>query len=329
MFEVPQAKRVKRSQLFNSDDEHESVTAHKSSTKNKSSLGKIDSDGAGDDNIVPDYGFEYEFVSHTDPDPLSSSDLPHSTAKLPPNQPEKDTETYQFNLFAPARPSNTRPTDNNGTKPSSSTSPNPLATTTQGQQTYPLQISIRSPSPIPEHLSSGTLTNPRPLSHYLTSALPTTTLTTLRQTYQSASIDPSTLTKLSTLPWPGTNQPWRTIHLPAHWKQVVIIRTNPKSTSATTPKPTPSTQEPHSQPPRLRRARPSLKRRQLIRSKARKRQKIIDETKTKEEHEREKRNRKNRERKVKRRAKERREKEVGKEKEKEKREGSVGEGGES
>lgn len=292
MFEVPSAKRVKRSELFDLENEDQNAVVTQGNVKNEPL--KDESDGHNDDeDILPDYGFEYDFVS---PNVNSTSDSRTQQAAISEETKpiEKDPEIYQFNLFAPAKPSK-----------SITSQPRPPPPTTNDQQpnSQPLQISIRSPSPVPEAISQGTLRSLRPDTHYFTSAFPPATLESLRTTYLAAAITPSTIQQLSKFPWPGTYQPWRVINLPAHSKQIILHKPSHGTIPYTAKPPL------HSETRSRRRARPSKKRRDLAKAKAQKRQISIDETKTKEEHEREKRNRKNRERKIKRRAKERREKE--------------------
>lgn len=278
MFEIPSAKRVKRSQLFDSESDSDKGYAKapeipRSRKNNHDDKKDIEIDG------IPNYGFEYDFIrqnsAHTSPQPAS----------LPTQQ---NPETYHFHLFKPA---------------TAQISPDPSSQThaqqaQQQSQPQPISISIRSPSPPSTTAHPPILKDLRPASYYFTSALPPATLSHLRSTYSTSAISGRTILSLSQTPWPGTHQPWRVIHLPAHPKQVVVH----KSLS------TPGKRHPSPDAPARARVggkpRPSKKRRE----RARRTRPRIDESKSKEQHEREKRTRKNRERKVKRRAKEREEK---------------------
>lgn len=300
MFEVPSAKRVKRSQLFHSDDEDVGVNGN-TDPKNK----KMTQDGRSDDDVVlPNYGFEYDFISPELTTTTSNSNTQKATDVVV-SGPE--LELYSFNLFAPTQVPKETTTATTTSQP---TSPKQEKST----NAQPLKISIRSPSPNPEvdPADPGSLTSRRPDSHYFTSALPSSTLQSLKLSYLASAIPHSTLQKLSKSPWPGTSHLHRVITLPSHPKQIIVHKSSNNTSAIATSLASktlsipPGSTATHAN----RRARPSKKRRNLAKVKADRRRILIDETKTKEEHEREKKNRKNRERKLKRRAKERREKEM-------------------
>lgn len=273
MFENPAAKRVKRWEL--SDDEHIlEPKKHNSST--------------ADEAAVPNYGFEYDFIE------LQSS----STGQVKPADSTKnDDEAFHFNLFRPAAKRRTSIQADSYLSNTGFDSNNQ-----SGQVSRPALISIRSPSPAAEPESDTKVyEDPRSDSYYFTSCLPTTKLQELQESYEAAAISVSQLQSLKQRSWPGTGLPWRVVHLPAHRKQVVVHKVTLKDqasamTSSTTI---------NNDLERVRRARPSKRKRNLLKDRAAKRQQIIDESKTKEEHEREKKARKNREQKLKRRAKER------------------------
>lgn len=158
-------------------------------------------------------------------------------------------------------------------------------------------VKIRSPSVISDAEPGLSVT--RPLSYYLTDRSTKHLRTQQLEAFATSAVSTEELQQIAQRCWPGTATPWRVIHLPAHKGQIIVhsaVTSNAKTE-----------QHPDATNP-SRRARVSKKRRDLLRSKATKRQRLIDETKTKEEHEREKKNKKNRERKLKRRAKERQEK---------------------
>lgn len=303
MFEVPSAKRVKRSQLFHSDDED--IVDHDSTGLEKGTKTRDGKNGDEDDvDVLPNYGFEYDFVA---PELITSTTISNSKTQQETDVVNSEPEIYSFNLFAPTHaPKQTAATTNT----SQSTAPNQDHSTSA----QPIKISIRSPSPALEvdPTDPGSITTQRPDSYYFTSALAPSTLQSLKLSYLASAMPHSTLKKFSESPWPGTSVPHRVITLPSHSKQIVIHRPSKNTSSATTTLTTKSI-PPHPESTAThthRRARPSKKRRDLAKLKADRRRILIDETKTKEEHEREKKNKKNRERKLKRRAKERREKEM-------------------
>lgn len=270
MFEVPAAKRLKRSELF--DDSTLQISPD--------TVALID-DGQPD---LP-YHFEYDLVEQ----PTEQSFVASAVTEIPKE------EAFQFNLFQP-RSKPLQPQD-------TSTSEGIASNSSQ----RPHFISIRSPSPVqlsdPNNLD---FVRKRPDSYYFTASLPAATLQVLRQQYAHSAISTGDLQQLSTRPWPGASLPWRVIRLPAHRKQTLVHKQGVAlATSSRLDRGTVQSENAASR----RRARPSKKHRDVLRKKALKRQRVIDETKTKEEYEREKKNRKNRERKLKKRAKERREKE--------------------
>jgi len=301
MFEVPRAKRLKRSELFDNNS-NESIER-----TNQKDNAETSTEAGADEQTIPDYGFEYDFIK---PDTSSTEIIQIQDLKSEPEaEAEAPDQAFHFNLFAP--PSKPQQTTTTATTDTQSTPPTPQTS----QPTKPTLISIRSPSPTPSPLNN----NPEPqipASYYFTSALPTTTIAHLQQSYATTAISASTVLSLSRTAWPGTHHPWRVITLPAHRGQLVI-----HNTGSILPQPTPTPSNLTNQPSphhnnnddsrtsRTRTNRPSKTKRQALKARAQHRRALIDETRTKEEHEREKKNKKNRERKVKRRAKERREKE--------------------
>lgn len=296
MFEVPAAKRVKRSQLFEDDtsDLNESISAAK--------LGESSNNESQPD-VVPSYGFEYDFV---DQPPLLTASLNKKQVPDEPNQPQEEAETFQFNLFRPnttRKPPSPQPKDKDTAEPPSN--PQPVL--------VPALISLRSASPVSATDPSLAYRQHRPDSYYftVTASTPPDALKSLRASYADSAISADTINKHLARAWPGTYLPWRVVELPAHKRQVVVHRIGLTASSASAGSGDVPARSLGEQASTGRRARPSKKRREVRKGKARARQRIIDESKTKEEHEKEKRNRKNRERKLKRRAKERRDREEG------------------
>jgi len=291
MFEVPAAKRVKRSKLFDDDASEldESIHTNKAGEN---------SNHESQPDVIPSYGFEYDFIDQQ-PRPINENQAPDE-----PGQPqdEAEAETFQFNLFRP----------NPNLKPSRSQDEDkdPSATATAAPQSKPkpapVLISLRSPSPLNVADPSLALRQHRPDSYYftVTASTPPEVLKSLRASYAESAISAATIHQQLARSWSGMYLPWRVVELPAHARQVVVHRMELSSDDTSRSVTGQSLDEKTSGRGR---ARPSKKRREVRKGKARARQRIIDESKTKEEHEREKKNRKNRERKLKRRAKERRE----------------------
>ncbi|KAK5103314.1 hypothetical protein LTS08_002727 [Lithohypha guttulata] len=283
MFEIPGAKRVKRTEFFERDNDNEQRTLIDGQKKHSD----VDVD-----ETLPDYGFDYEFIDQTT---TASTQQAETTS-------EKE-QTFQFNLFRPAPQSSQ--------KQSSALTPSTETTCQNTTGSVPALISIRSPSPaVSQEAERGLYHTSRPDSYYLTSCVPPEKQQRLRESYAAAAVTGNfILDTLSTRHWPGASLSWRVIHLPTNRKQVVLQKT-PSLTKLPSSSTVKGTAMINNENPRTgRRPRPSKKRRDLLRDRAAKRQRIIDESKSKEEHEKEKRNKKNRERKLKRRAKERREKE--------------------
>ena len=159
-------------------------------------------------------------------------------------------------------------------------------------------VKIRSPSVASE--AEPGLSRGRPASFYFTDRISSQQRSNQLKSFAVAAVSGLEIQQASDHSWPGMAMSWRLVSLPAHNRQVVMHRTAKIEKSQKQAEMTEVV---------VKRARLSKKRRDLARSKAVKRQRIIDETKSKEEHEREKRNKKNREQKLKRRAKERQEKE--------------------
>lgn len=283
MFELPSAKRVKRSKLFSStsssdevDDQVDSqATTDEKKSGLKSKLPKAKSFGdetpgtgelsEDDENTYINYGFEYEFVDKIRPKDTAPENTTNaksqteasnkpSTMNEAVQQPKE--ETYAFNLFAPKSKPNPEPQLQS---PSSSNPQYTQATSPSTTHPHPQlsRITIRSPTPSSEQDPNniGRITKPRPESHYFTSSLPTETISTLQSQYISAAISGSEIQTLSTSSWQGTHLPWRIIHIP---KSKLTLRDHSTNiTTTTTPNPTITST-------RQSRPRPSKKRRIML-----------------------------------------------------------------
>lgn len=272
MFEVPAAKRLKRSELFDYDP--------KDVLGPESDIETIENNES--ENEPPSYSFEYDLVKQQ---PTTPSSYAQETDLA------KEEAAFQFNLFRPlAKPVTSKTKDDNQL---ANAQPDP----------QPALISLRSPSPPAADPAKPKFRTHRADSYYFTASISPSRLTCLRNAYSQSAISAATVQALCARSWPGAYLPWRVVHLPAHRKQVLVhkgaavVSLSPKGQSSLDDVKARS------------RARPSKKRRDLLKLKAERRQRVVDESKTKEEHEKEKKNKKNRERKLKRRAKERKEKE--------------------
>jgi hypothetical protein len=273
MFDVPNAKRIKRSDfeaeqrgdegsLGDATDPRDSVDLDKSVLESRDTL--------------MNYGFEYDFIT------------PQQSGPQRPPLEQTDEDQYEFRLFsnpAPAAPATPAVAEaDHGNGPTS-------------RQARIITLA-RSPTPssaLPEQ--EGRILRPRPDSNYLTKPS-----SALKAQYAATAVSPTTLVTLAHTPWPGTELPWRTIHVPLSQLHN-SLRPAPQRHSPTTTN---------------RRPKPSKKRRILLRQRlaARLRSqpkpkptKIVNEKGELEldlpPEEREKRTARNREKKLKRRERER------------------------
>lgn len=284
MFQVPAAKRLKRSELFEDVDEREHPK-----TKDVADpvvTPKIDSKNP------PAYHFEFEYVNTK------------STSGTGPKDQTTVSDEFTFNLFRPAPRSSKTATHN---------SPD---------QTVPLvatnRISIKSPSPPPDSVAAGRFDKPRPDSDYFTAAFSADHQATVREQFAVSAISGESVRHLSTLPWPGSACSWRIIALPAHSTQIVVDKTSRKGrlaaaallVASAAPDARDHDENPDERPASRRRCRASKKRRIFMRVRAQKRVELQKVEEKRLETEQEKRAQKNRERKAKRRMKEKRDKEA-------------------
>ncbi|EXJ76384.1 uncharacterized protein A1O5_00892 [Cladophialophora psammophila CBS 110553] len=277
MFEVPDAKRVKRSALFREDEDSQ---GSRTSTRSVSPAEPTGEDGK---NIVEStYCFEYDFIA-----PRSSSPKPTLASiksQLVVNSPEEEQE-YQFRLFTSTLKSAVWPSQPNSTTADSR-----------------IRLS-RTPEPVTLadllSLDKAQFLRPsRPDSYYFTSALPEETTQVLRSQYADVALSTSdVLSRAKSTKWPGAALPWRLIHvdLPGKGRQLKDT-VQPAGSSS-------NARETKSRP-----KRPSKKRRILLRRRLALRQDLAAQTRAAEEMEREKRTRRNREKKVKRKEREKRKK---------------------
>lgn len=253
MFEEPHAKRIRRSEIFSDGD---SITEE----PQEDPIGTADDD---EETETPAYHFDYELIENAGGEPTKFAHLRvHEPAPPPPEAAEQE-EAFEFRLFSAPAPSQTQ-----------STQPNPP----------PSRINIRSPTP--DQPSDGRFINPhRPSSYYLAKSPRLDKLAV-------AAVSGIEILQCSHSPWPGTQMPWRVIHLPSAKVSVSDISSDTKAMLKIRGKGVPSKN--------ARSGKPSKKRRILLRTRAR----AVDlKIKEKEEHLREKRTRLNREKKVKRKAK--------------------------
>ncbi|KIX98413.1 uncharacterized protein Z520_05714 [Fonsecaea multimorphosa CBS 102226] len=292
MFEVPDAKRVKRSDLFR--DDGSGSPGSRGSSRSPSPARSLDND---EESILrSSYGFEYDFVA---PNPPSRKPTLLAPGKSQPDvnpQDEEEDQEFQFRLFT----SNSRSID----RPSQ-----PDAPTADAR----IRLS-RTPEPaaLADSLSlekAHFLRPNRPDSYYFTSALPGETIEALRSQYADVALSTAdVLARAKSTKWPGSALPWRLIHVELLGKgrrrgarRLEDVAQSAASSAVSTIDT--STQRSKPSP-----KRPSKKRRILLRRRLALRQELAAQATATEETEREKRTRRNREKKVKRKEREKRKK---------------------
>ncbi|OAL38550.1 hypothetical protein AYO20_02200 [Fonsecaea nubica] len=331
MFEVPDAKRVKRSELFrddHDDDVDDTLPGSRGSRRSVSPPPATHFSDDGENVLRPSYGFEYEFVAvpkvsspkqktktKRESDRTAPTKSASELAVNPQQEGEEEEEgggggggggeeeplEFQFRLFTSSKKS--RPTTT-----TSATRPGPsqddVTTTTTTIADTRIRLS-RTPEPaaLEESLSlenAHFLRPHRPDSYYFTSALPDEATQALRTQYADVAVSTADIISQATrTKWPGAALPWRLIH-------VQLLRG--KGISAGAQPPTSSTSSSSSSS-----KRPSKKRRILLRRRLALRQELAAQAKATEETERERRTRRNREKKVKRKEREKRKKVEGSE----------------
>jgi hypothetical protein len=188
MFESPQAKRIRRSKVFDSG----SSSSSDEEVTETTTIKEIQ------DSIGLSYHFDYDLIENGAGEVTKFAHLQVDEPENVPIQEKtpQDYEAFEFRLFATPRPPNARPSDID-----SKTNETPATQTQQASN----KITIRSPTPdVP---SSGRFINPnRPKSYYFTTTPPPPSITL-------SAISGPTILSSSHSPWPGTFLPWRVIHL--------------------------------------------------------------------------------------------------------------------
>lgn len=243
---------------------------------------------------VPDYGFEYEFIS---PDVDQAEGKARPLAPAPKDkeiaedvdQDQEEEQEYQFRLFTSAA---TQP------KAQSPTFIKPI-----------IRLS-RSPSPVVGldralSLDKAHFIRPnRPDTYYFTAALPAETVHSLRSQYAQVAVSTSdVISRAKATSWPGTTLPWRVIHVQLanrsssardrHVVEAIVKTTHESSSSKSNSKP---------------KAKSSKKRRIVLRRRLAKSAELAAQAVEAELTEKEKRTRRNREKKVKRKEREKKKK---------------------
>ncbi|EXJ91301.1 hypothetical protein A1O1_04411 [Capronia coronata CBS 617.96] len=301
MFEVPNAKRIKRSDLFHTDN---SPTGSEADSRSRSaSPADIDTDhDDGDATItVPDYGFEYDFISPTVAAiPPKSEAVPTTSKKteVHDNQTHEDDQEqeqeFQFRLFTSA------------TVTAQTQKPSQSSQQQSSNVARPTIRLSRTPSPAPLSGQDGLLSldkahfvRPhRPETYYFTAALPADTAQALKSQYAEVAVSTShVLSRSKSTIWPGSVLPWRVIH-------VELVAPNRRGQGTVTKSTAGKVSGPGLASRSTSRPKPSKKRRIVLRQRLAKRAEMAAQAVAAELTEKEKRTRRNREKKVKRKERE-------------------------
>ncbi|EHY60077.1 hypothetical protein HRR83_006436 [Exophiala dermatitidis] len=291
MFHVPNAKRIKRSELFQVDDDSQSQAGSETGSR----AGSPAQSDADTDAVVPvpNYGFEYEIVE--------AGEAPNNRNQTPEQHDEEEEQEYQFRLFTTS------------SKPKTGQQPSTTTTTTTTTTTKPTIRLSRTPSPVPEGLSlslsldKAHFINPsRPETYYFTASLPQETIQILRRQYTEAALSTNDiLVRAKATKWPGTSLPWRVIHV-----KKAADRTK-KSSSQSNDDPGKVTVNVDGSTVKSKsKSKPGKKRRIVLRRRLAKKAEFAAQAQVAELTEKEKRTRRNREKKVKRKEREKRKKEM-------------------
>jgi len=290
MFEVPNAKRIKRSELLQRDESPQSRSSSRSTTP----LGAQEDESA--QNVKPDYGFQYDFINPVSNTSETAAHESQESTKADDDQNQEEQE-YQFRLFTSA------PQQQSAEQPSQPTKPKIRLSATPPPEDLAESLSLDKASFIRPN---------RPESYYFTSAVPPRLLEDLKSQYTQVALSTSdVLSRASSTHWPGTVLPWRCIHVellnPHHHKLSdpsnrkpyvsVSVRATTKQDSST-----------RSSDAAGKRTRPSKKSRILLRRRLALRAELVAQTLKSDEVERQKRTQRNREKKVKRKEREKRKK---------------------
>jgi hypothetical protein len=153
-----------------------------------------------------DYGFEYDYVSH--------SATHKSTMQETPDEPAEPS--YEFRLFA-----------STSAKPSEAIQP------AKSESAAPKITLLRSPSPSTIPLTSeGRLLRPRPDSHYFSKPS-----LALQSQHDASAISSLAILKLSQTPWPGVSLPWRVSHVRPASSSAKLTNQSQRMTSLARSKP--------------------------------------------------------------------------------------------
>lgn len=305
MFELPNAKRVRRGTVSSadhssssgredtSDVEHEALhiqdeAANAQHSDSGHTTGSMSVSATELPDAPIDYGFSYEFIDTVNDGPnevpkpalLNDEEAQASKQEADPDDAEdrsKDqAQTYEFSLFKPEVKTD-QLEDGSG----------------QAPKHY---ITIRPRSPTPTLAEAG-IVRQRPDGYYFTSSAPPETQQTLKSQYAASAMSTADLIKLSQQPHQGMTMPWRVIHVAA--SRLVT----PKGVSEARIEGLPAARFAADED--RRRARPSKKRRTLLRQRVEARKQAMksaeEQAKAAELAEREKRARRNREKKFKKR----------------------------
>lgn len=278
MFGVPEAKRIKRSELLAADN---------SSHASQNSSRQV-SPSHPDDQVEVDYGFEYDFISPPEDTQQRGNLTTTPISDIGPGEKHHEDSqeaTFQFRLFA-------RPNNNSSALPSAS----------GGQHVH--QAIRLSSTPEPAALTDEvSLENAhfirprRPDSYHFTPALPESKQSLLKSQFADVALSTfDVLLNASTTKWPGAAVPWRVINVTLANQPKKVVRPTSISRPAFNARPRP---------------RPSKKRRILLRRQLAAKSEVAQRQKLSDEAEKEKRTRRNREKKVKRKEREKQKKKAG------------------
>ncbi|KIW41232.1 uncharacterized protein PV06_06806 [Exophiala oligosperma] len=313
MFEVPQAKRVKREDLFRQDDDNPESSRPSSRSTSPEETQEV---GRRDEEVIrPDYGFEYDFITPKSVEREEKvldqgqtlDQVEHDDDDHHAKGEEEEPIEYQFRLFTTTSSFSATTNTNTNTK-------QPLTTQRALQQRRPKSTVRLSVTPPPEDFIESTLSlenagfvRPnRPDGYYFTSSRPTATIETSRSQYsQTALSDSDVLARAGSTKWPGTTLPWRCVHV------TLVASSDPKKKKEKSLQISHDPNGPSSaavtitdRRSRLPRPRPSKKRRILNRRRLALRAELALQSQKTEELERQKRTLRNREKKVKRKERE-------------------------
>ncbi|KAE8356431.1 hypothetical protein BDV28DRAFT_126979 [Aspergillus coremiiformis] len=274
MFDLPNAKRVRRDELV-------SPSSSRSSSPQREDTLTSGYERLGELLNLPDFLIQPE-------QQLEQIDAQQTNT----GHEEEEEQEFEFRLFSAPAPDPTAPTTQDGD--AAATGSTGQKNEGNGAGTQKLRIRLRSPTPGTGG-PDGRLVNPfRGWEYYFSapgllsgSKEHDPKLVLRRKQFEEVAISGEQMREWARVPWPGCHLPWRVIHLKRH--QTKLPRGSEDTTTAV------FVAEPQARHPKSRK-KPGKKRRLQLR----KHLAAVDRAK---ETEAEKRNRKNRERKIKRRQK--------------------------